>query len=172
MVSSPLKNNKEVNKKSKKKKKKKTGVPVVQKNINLNSGQKTSSEPKINEKKMTDEDSTKTDLLTTFKSPLIMKLSRSRDDAKNKFKTDSNNQQQRLQKRKYDSADVTGSHKKKAKFENKTKGQNQEKSDISDNRLKAYGINPKKHFNKIKYAGKDKGRSGVQKKKFINKNKL
>lgn len=65
---------------------------------------------------------------------------------------------------------------KKMKFNNKNDKKTQSKSnDLSENRLKAFGINPKKFKNKIKYGGGKSQQSGQRSngdsKKNFNKKK-
>lgn len=84
-------------------------------------------------------------------------------------------------KRKLETSPAVPKNAKKMKFnKNKDKKLNndkktangQPKNDLSDNRLKAFGINPKKFKNKIKYNGKNNTQGGNNKKPFQKKHMM
>ena len=75
--------------------------------------------------------------------------------------------QQKPNKRKFNedkNASPGHNNAKKMKFNNKKFNKNAPSTDISENRLKAFGINPKKFKNKLKYGpGKNNNQNGHQK---------
>jgi protein KRI1 len=82
--------------------------------------------------------------------------------------------QQKSNKRKFIGDEKPQNNAKKVKF-NKNARKN-DSSDISENRLKAFGINPKKFKNKLKYGGGRSNQNGQQKNrnnaKPFNKKKM
>lgn len=58
-----------------------------------------------------------------------------------------------------------------AKNKEISKSNQKNSTSISDDRLKAYGINPKKYHNKIKYSGQSRDKKFVKKEKNRKKNK-